>query len=288
MALDLATVQRKFGLPQQDAAKELGISLTSLKQVCRKLGISRWPYYRLAKHGGTRRNKSSKEARALAGADAGDTEHGTNNLVKSYSPASCPEPGPLSTGSIDAIQNLCETALRQVARCASSVSANPSLVADALKDAPAKALHMLLYTPPSYSLAELDDAASGMIGASLLHELSQSKFANLKIRQATPPTTLPPLSSILNYGLGMGRVERGGEITPFLQGLTAAADMQGQAIQGSLQYPSFFPSCQSENFGNTLKTHGSTRTVLAPCASAWSKTRCAGVMTSPLHYTTKL
>jgi len=32
---------------QPDAARALGISLTSLKQVCRKLGVARWPYQRL-------------------------------------------------------------------------------------------------------------------------------------------------------------------------------------------------------------------------------------------------
>ena len=44
MALDLAAMQDKFTLPQEEAARELGISLTSLKQVCRKLGLKRWPY----------------------------------------------------------------------------------------------------------------------------------------------------------------------------------------------------------------------------------------------------
>ena len=36
-----------FGVPQPLAAKELGISLTALKQICRKLGIVRWPYQRI-------------------------------------------------------------------------------------------------------------------------------------------------------------------------------------------------------------------------------------------------
>lgn len=46
VAIDLAAVRTRFGLPQQKAAAELGISLTSLKQVCRKLGLERWPYRR--------------------------------------------------------------------------------------------------------------------------------------------------------------------------------------------------------------------------------------------------
>jgi len=45
--VDRETVESMFGVAQPDAARALGISLTSLKQVCRKLGIQRWPYQRL-------------------------------------------------------------------------------------------------------------------------------------------------------------------------------------------------------------------------------------------------
>ena len=42
--------------PTHHHARDLGISLTALKQVCRKLGIVRWPYMRsskiYSKHGG--------------------------------------------------------------------------------------------------------------------------------------------------------------------------------------------------------------------------------------------
>jgi hypothetical protein len=41
--LDLKTLQSKFNMRLSDAAKSLGISPTSLKQVCRKLGVVRWP-----------------------------------------------------------------------------------------------------------------------------------------------------------------------------------------------------------------------------------------------------
>jgi hypothetical protein len=47
MTLNLEAVQAKFDLPQQEAARALGISVTSLKQVCRKLGVKRWPYHRV-------------------------------------------------------------------------------------------------------------------------------------------------------------------------------------------------------------------------------------------------
>jgi hypothetical protein len=39
-------VEGKFELKQKDAANEFGISLTAFKQVCRKLGVDRWPYRR--------------------------------------------------------------------------------------------------------------------------------------------------------------------------------------------------------------------------------------------------
>ena len=35
-----------FVMPQPAAAQELGVSLTALKQVCRRLGFTRWPYNR--------------------------------------------------------------------------------------------------------------------------------------------------------------------------------------------------------------------------------------------------
>ena len=45
--LDLEAVRSKFDLRLSDAAKALGISITSLKQACRKLGVARWPRRRL-------------------------------------------------------------------------------------------------------------------------------------------------------------------------------------------------------------------------------------------------
>lgn len=63
VAIDLAAVRSKFALPQQQAAQQLGISLTSLKQACRKLGLTRWPYRRASRtlsHGALK--PSGKEA----------------------------------------------------------------------------------------------------------------------------------------------------------------------------------------------------------------------------------
>ena len=46
VCFDIDTIGVYFDVPQSDAAKNLGISLTALKQVCRKLGLTRWPYVR--------------------------------------------------------------------------------------------------------------------------------------------------------------------------------------------------------------------------------------------------
>ena len=61
-------IKALFGLPQKDAAKALGISLTALKQVCRKLGVDRWPYWR---------KKKSKPSRGggAGGAAAAGPQH---------------------------------------------------------------------------------------------------------------------------------------------------------------------------------------------------------------------
>jgi len=44
--LDLQTISPLFARRQEEAAAFLGLSLTSLKAACRKLGIFRWPYTR--------------------------------------------------------------------------------------------------------------------------------------------------------------------------------------------------------------------------------------------------
>mmetsp|Transcript_12541 Transcript_12541/g.28830 ORF Transcript_12541/g.28830 Transcript_12541/m.28830 type:complete len:242 (-) Transcript_12541:42-767(-) len=44
--LDLPTLERLFEYRQEDAAAMLGISMTSLKIACRRLGVQRWPYSR--------------------------------------------------------------------------------------------------------------------------------------------------------------------------------------------------------------------------------------------------
>ena len=47
MQLGYSAVAALFDMTQAEAAQRLGISLTALKTVSRKLGISRWPYTRV-------------------------------------------------------------------------------------------------------------------------------------------------------------------------------------------------------------------------------------------------
>lgn len=46
MRFDRESFASLFAMPQPDAARKLGICLTSFKRACRKLGLIRWPYSR--------------------------------------------------------------------------------------------------------------------------------------------------------------------------------------------------------------------------------------------------
>ena len=46
VAFTLRRVERYFDMPQNQAATAMGVSLTTMKQVCRRLDIKRWPYRR--------------------------------------------------------------------------------------------------------------------------------------------------------------------------------------------------------------------------------------------------
>jgi len=54
MTLDRKSIEALFGKPQAKAANDLGIALTTLKQLCRKMGIVRWPYQRWLRNAHTR------------------------------------------------------------------------------------------------------------------------------------------------------------------------------------------------------------------------------------------
>eukprot|EP00960_Hanusia_phi_P037342 752885-Hanusia_phi.AAC.2 len=80
--LDLDTIRPLFAMKQEDAAKTLRISVTSLKAACRQLGILRWPYTR-GPSASSAREKSQPSATRSVGSDstadmdlsAGENEH---------------------------------------------------------------------------------------------------------------------------------------------------------------------------------------------------------------------
>eukprot|EP00960_Hanusia_phi_P054780 762772-Hanusia_phi.AAC.1 len=46
ITLDMAKISNLFHLRQTEAAQQLGISLTALKNACRRVGLAKWPYSR--------------------------------------------------------------------------------------------------------------------------------------------------------------------------------------------------------------------------------------------------
>jgi hypothetical protein len=64
--LDYQTIQALFGMPQPNAARMLGIALTTLKQVCRRFGIARWPYTRTFYDTGRARQSSPVDGSACS------------------------------------------------------------------------------------------------------------------------------------------------------------------------------------------------------------------------------
>ena len=90
--VDLACLKAKFNYPhvkisQPAAAKELGISLTTLKQVCRKMGVSRWPYRR----SGAAPGRHAVDLQSSDDASDDTTVFSTDDTSKrTYSPVSPP------------------------------------------------------------------------------------------------------------------------------------------------------------------------------------------------------
>mmetsp|Transcript_28370 Transcript_28370/g.64294 ORF Transcript_28370/g.64294 Transcript_28370/m.64294 type:complete len:142 (-) Transcript_28370:93-518(-) len=61
VTLNAQGVTSLFVMRQSDAAKFLGISLTSLKSACRQLGVTKWPYSRRRMLDGNNFDNSKKE-----------------------------------------------------------------------------------------------------------------------------------------------------------------------------------------------------------------------------------
>lgn len=47
ITLNAATLRAHFNMPLNDAAKRMGVCATSIKKVCRKIGIKHWPHRKL-------------------------------------------------------------------------------------------------------------------------------------------------------------------------------------------------------------------------------------------------
>jgi len=60
--VDRRSICLLFGIRQTEAAKRLAISLTALKQACRRLGIDRWPYRRPYKRGSHYQPRTRQDA----------------------------------------------------------------------------------------------------------------------------------------------------------------------------------------------------------------------------------
>mmetsp|Transcript_33971 Transcript_33971/g.106478 ORF Transcript_33971/g.106478 Transcript_33971/m.106478 type:complete len:224 (-) Transcript_33971:92-763(-) len=54
LTIDMSVIESMYTIPQVEACKILGISLTAMKQLCRKLGLDRWPYRRPCTKGRSR------------------------------------------------------------------------------------------------------------------------------------------------------------------------------------------------------------------------------------------
>ena len=67
-----------FGMRLADAARSLGVSVTTFKAVCRRLGIERWPY--------SRRGRARGQA-AVRAADASAGEESTDLWFLAMSPS---------------------------------------------------------------------------------------------------------------------------------------------------------------------------------------------------------
>ncbi|EKX38036.1 hypothetical protein GUITHDRAFT_154797 [Guillardia theta CCMP2712] len=69
--LDQELIEKYYHIPQCEAARQIGISLTCLKSACRKLGLRRWPY--------TRKYFRKHEGEAASQEDSQTSETPSNN-----------------------------------------------------------------------------------------------------------------------------------------------------------------------------------------------------------------
>ncbi|EKX34285.1 hypothetical protein GUITHDRAFT_119517 [Guillardia theta CCMP2712] len=79
--ISTAVLEPLFRLSMKDAASRLGVSTTSLKAACRKLGISRWPSHRAREQGLYRRAPAglTEGLPDLTSSAPSSRAHGTEN-----------------------------------------------------------------------------------------------------------------------------------------------------------------------------------------------------------------
>lgn len=89
--IELDSISALFDTPQMVAARTLGISLTTLKQVCRKLGVTRWPYMRTARKRLLARHVSGVDIEEFGddSADGSTSESDDTSCSQSTSSTAC-------------------------------------------------------------------------------------------------------------------------------------------------------------------------------------------------------
>mmetsp|Transcript_11603 Transcript_11603/g.26578 ORF Transcript_11603/g.26578 Transcript_11603/m.26578 type:complete len:156 (-) Transcript_11603:103-570(-) len=86
VVLSPSSLSKLFHMRQLDAAKHLGISLTSLKSACRRIGLDRWPYERTYERMADRGcRKGSRKGRKEAARATGKEEELRGECMEFYS-----------------------------------------------------------------------------------------------------------------------------------------------------------------------------------------------------------
>jgi len=75
LAFTLEAIEQYYDVAQADAANELGVSVTTMKQICRRLGIGRWPYRRPKLVKGSQGRRSERQDASSEGAGTGGAMH---------------------------------------------------------------------------------------------------------------------------------------------------------------------------------------------------------------------
>ncbi|EKX53855.1 hypothetical protein GUITHDRAFT_100821 [Guillardia theta CCMP2712] len=96
LMVDISTLQPLFGLPQEEASKLLGISVTAMKQLCRKLGVGRWPYQKP-----TRKEKEMFDGLLMGTISALDVSDDTSDSSSNFSDESSSTPDQIINRDIE-------------------------------------------------------------------------------------------------------------------------------------------------------------------------------------------